>query len=73
MNIDIIKEKVERYLGKNVVIERRCLRNRKEIYEGKLYKLYPNIFSILTDRGEKTFSYVDVATKDILIKVNNLY
>jgi len=68
MNINIIKDKIKNNLGKNVHITLKCVRNRKEIYEGKLYKVYPNIFSILTRLGEKTFSYVDVATKDIVIK-----
>lgn len=68
MNINIIRQKIEENLGKNVIITLKCIRNKKEIYEGKLYKVYPNIFSILTRNGEKTFSYVDVVTKDILIK-----
>ena len=68
MNLDIIKDNISKKIGRNVVITVKCLRNKKEIYEGKLFKLYPNIFSILTRTGEKSFSYSDVATKDILIK-----
>jgi len=68
MNIDIIKETVKEKLGKKVSITVKCLRNKKEYYEGVLYKMYPNIFSIMTRNGEKTFSYADVATKDVLIK-----
>lgn len=68
MNINLIKDNIKNKLGREVIITLKCIRNRKEIYEGKLYKVYPNIFSILTRNGEKTFSYVDVATKDILIK-----
>ena len=68
MNLDIIKDNISKKIGHNVVITVKCLRNKKEIYEGKIFKLYPNIFSILTRTGEKSFSYSDVATKDILIK-----
>ena len=68
MNLDIIKDNISKKIGRNVVITVKCLRNKKEIYEGKLFKLYPNIFSILTRTGEKSFSYSDGATKDILIK-----
>ena len=73
MNIDIIKEKIKSLIGKEVKIEQKCMRNRKEVYEGKVYKLYPNIFSIMTDRGEKTFPYADFATKDITIKLKKIY
>lgn len=68
MNINAIKENIEKNLGKNVTVTLKCIRNRKEIYEGKLYKIYPNIFSVYTRNGEKTFSYVDVVTRDIIIK-----
>ena len=68
MNLDIIKDKISKKIGVNVVVSVKGIRNRKIIYEGKIYKMYPNIFSIMTRTGEKTFSYADVATKDILIK-----
>lgn len=68
MNLDLIKENLLNKIGKKVIITEKGMRNRKNIYEGTLYKLYPNIFSVMTNRGEKTFSYSDVATKTILIK-----
>lgn len=68
MNIDSIKEKLITKIGLNVVITEKGMRNRKQIYEGKIYKLYPNIFSIITNKGEKCFSYADIATKEITIK-----
>lgn len=68
MNIDIIKENIRLKLGRKVMITERGMRNRKQIYEGIIYKMYPNIFSIMTKTGEKTFSYSDVATKTLLIK-----
>lgn len=68
MNLDIIKDKISKKIGANVIVSVKGIRNRKIIYEGKIYKMYPNIFSIMTRTGEKTFSYADVATKDILIK-----
>ena len=68
MNLDIIKNKLSCKIGSKVIITVKCLRNKKQIYEGTIYKMYPNIFSIMTHNGEKTFSYADLATKDILIK-----
>ena len=68
MNLDIIKDKIFQKIGSNVIITEKRMRNRKSIFEGYIYKLYPNIFSIMTNNGEKTFSYADYATKTIHIK-----
>ena len=68
MNLGIIKENISHNIGKRVVVTVRCMRNKKEIYEGTIFKMYPNIFSILTKNGEKTISYADIATKDVLLK-----
>lgn len=68
MNLDIIKGSLSNKIGKKVIITEKGMRNRKQIFEGTIYRLYPNIFSIMTRSGEKTFSYADIATKMILIK-----
>ena len=44
------------------------MRNKTDYYEGIIYKIYPNIFTINSDYGEKSFTYRDVITKDITIK-----
>ncbi len=68
MNLDVIKNNLQKKIGLDVIITVKGIRNKQQIYEGKIYKLYPNIFSIMTRNGEKSFSYADVAIKDILIK-----
>ena len=68
MNLDFIKDNIYKKVGKKVTIIEKGTRNRKQIFDGTIYKLYPNIFSILTRDGEKTFSYADIATKTIIIK-----
>ncbi len=68
MNLDVIKKNISRKINSDVVITVRGIRNKKQIYEGKIFRLYPNIFSIMTKNGEKSFSYADVAIKDILIE-----
>jgi uncharacterized protein Veg len=68
MNIDIIKESVKKNIGRKVTIIESGTRNRKQFFDGTIYRLYPNIFSILTKDGEKTFSYSDIATKTIAFK-----
>ena len=44
------------------------LRNKVSRYEGILYKTYPNIFSIISDGVEKSFSYNEYITGDVKIK-----
>ena len=38
------------------------------MYEGYIYKMYPNIFSIISGLEEKSFAYRDIITKDINVK-----
>lgn len=68
MNIDIIKNELKTNLGKNVRITVYGLRNKIDYFEGKIYKIYPNIFTILYEGGEKSFTYRDIITKDINVK-----
>lgn len=68
MNLDLIKDTLRKKIDRKIHVKVRGMRNRVEIYEGTLYKMYPNIFSIMTKNGEKSFSYADVATKEIILK-----
>lgn len=68
MNIDLIRNKIENNLNKRVVITVYGLRNKITRYEGTLYKTYPNIFSIIEDGVEKSFSYNDYIIGDVKIK-----
>ena len=69
MNIDLVKQKIENNLNKKVIVTVYGLRNKINRYEGILYKTYPNIFTILYDGIEKSFSYTDYITGDIKIKI----
>ena len=68
MNIDIVKNEINRNIGKKVKITIHGMRNKIEFYEGNIYRIYPNIFTISSQYGEKSFTYRDVITKDITIK-----
>ena len=68
MNIDLIRQKIENNLNKKVVVSVHGLRNKVTRYEGTLYKTYPNIFSILENGVEKSFSYNDYIVGDVKIK-----
>ena len=66
MNIKIIKNYLKTKVGSNVVVVYYGSRNRKEKFNGVLYKLYSNIFTIKLHNGEvKSFSYSDILTKTI--------
>lgn len=69
MNIEIIKKNINKNIGKRVEITVYGLRNKITKYEGILYKTYPNIFSIIEDGVEKSFSYNDYIVGDVKIKV----
>ena len=68
MNPDIIKEKIEKDIGKKVRITVYGLRNKTTFYDGIVKAIYPNIFTIFDGLNEKSFSYRDVITGDIKIK-----
>ena len=68
MNIDLIRKKIEDNLNKRVIVSVHGLRNKVTRYEGTLYKTYPNIFSIIENGTEKSFSYNDYIIGDVKIK-----
>ncbi len=68
MNIDLVKNKLEANLNKKVIVTVYGLRNKISRYEGILYKIYPNIFTIMYNGNEKSFTYNEYITGDIKIK-----
>lgn len=68
MNLNIIKEQISKSLNKKVLVSVYGLRNRVDRYEGTLYKIYPNIFTILINGEEKSFTYRDVITGEVKLK-----
>ena len=68
MNIDTVKNNLKEKIGQKVFITVYGMRNKVEKYEGTIFKIYPNIFTILVNSEEKSFAYRDIITNDI--KVN---
>ncbi len=68
MNINIVKEEISKNINKKVRIAVYGLRNRVNKYEGIIYKIYPNLFTVLIDGEEKSFNYRDVITGEVKIK-----
>ena len=71
MNIDKIKLKVKELSNEKLNLKVYIGRNKYEYYEGIIDKIYNNIFTIKTNKGIKSFSYADVATKIVVLsKIN---
>lgn len=68
MNLNNIKKVIKENIGASVQIVVYGMRNKRETYIGTIKSVYPNIFSIQMDVGEKTFLYADVCTGDVKIK-----
>ncbi len=68
MNINLIKDDIEKKLNKKVIISVYGLRNRINRYEGIIYKTYPNLFTVLVNDEEKSFNYRDIITGEVKIK-----
>lgn len=68
MNINIIKEEIAKKINRKVIVSVYGLRNKINRFEGTLYKVYPNIFTVLVNNEEKSFTYRDVITGEVKIK-----
>ena len=70
MNINYIKRYLQHRLGDRIIVIYYGSRNRRERYEGILYRLYNNIFVVKLASGEiKSFVYIDIITKTIQIYI----
>lgn len=68
MNINLVKEEIKNNINRKVNISVYGLRNRINRYEGVIYKMYPNLFTVLVNGEEKSFNYRDVITGEVKIK-----
>jgi len=67
LNINLIKNKIIELNNCKLKIKINLGRNKYEYLEGKIDKIYKNIFTVMTNKGIKSFSYSDVATKAVII------
>jgi len=68
MNTEIKKQEIEKNLNRNVRVKVNGLRNKTNIYIGKLTATYPQIFTVLVDNDNKSFSYAELITGDVEIE-----
>lgn len=63
------KEFIRSNKGRKVVIKVLGIRNKNEMIEGIIDECYPNIFTVDTMRGKKSFTYSDVLIGNIIVKL----
>lgn len=68
MNIESVKEELNKHIGKSVKIKQNLGRNKYESYEATIKKLYNYIFVVENNNQIKSFSYTDIITKIIKIE-----
>ena len=68
LNLDSIKQEIKNNLNQAVSVTVYGMRNKTNKYVGIISGIYPNIFTVLADGENKSFSYADVATKEIEIE-----
>lgn len=70
MNLKYIKKYLFMKVGSNITVVYYGSRKKKEVYQGILFKVYDNVFTIILSSGEiKSFNYIDVLTKNIQIYI----
>lgn len=68
MNISIVKEEIEKNIGRQVEVKIYGMRNKTDKIIGRIEKTYPNLFIINNNRETRSINYSDVLTKEVIIK-----
>ena len=69
MNLDIVRNRIESFLNKEVSIEVYGMRNKNFHYYGTVSGVYPYVFTVLVNGVEKSFNYADVIIGDVVVKL----
>ena len=67
MNLDKIKEEISLLINKEIMINISGSRNKKHMYRGVINNVYSNIFTVLIEGVNRSFTYSDVAIGDVKI------
>ena len=67
MNLESIKEEIKSLVNNEVIIKESGARNKKRMYKGVINNVYSNVFTVLIEGINKSFTYSDVAIGDIKI------
>lgn len=67
MNLSDIKDEIKSLINKEVMLNVTGSRSKKQMYKGVINEVYPNIFTVLVNGVNKSFTYADVAIGDVKI------
>lgn len=71
MNPEKVKNKILDLKDNKLKIKVYIGRNKYEYYEGYIDKIHPNIFTIKTNKGVKSFTYSDLIIKNVILSKFN--
>ena len=67
MSLDDIKLEIASLVNRDIMISVNGSRNKKQMYKGVITNAYSNIFTVLIEGINKSFTYSDVAIGDVKI------
>ena len=67
MNLSDIKDEIKSLINKEIMLNVTGSRSKKQMYKGTINEVYPNIFTVLVNGVNKSFTYADVAIGDVKI------
>ncbi len=67
MNLSDIKDEIKSLINKEIMLNVTGSRSKKQMYKGIINEVYPNIFTVLVNGVNKSFTYADVAIGDVKI------
>ena len=67
MNVSDIKEEIESLVNKQIMIKVSGSRSRNQMFKGVVNQVYPNIFTVIVDGNNMSFTYADVAIGHVKI------
>ena len=67
MNVSDIREEIESLVNKQIMIKVSGSRSRNQMFKGVVNQVYPNIFTVIVEGNNMSFTYADVAIGDVKI------
>ena len=68
MTLNMIKDQIISKLCKEVKVICNCVRNKNELYYGKITEIYGSVFIVkLYNNENKCFCYSDVLTNNVML------
>ena len=67
MNVSDIREEILGLVNREIMIKVSGSRSRNQMFKGVVNQVYPNIFTVIVEGNNMSFTYADVAIGDVKI------